>query len=462
MPSIFNQLSASISIIVISGALAGLGLGGCSSAKKRTHTAPLLPGMSSPAKTAEKPTENPTKNSAEDSTPEKAPASDAIESDILSFDDEANAKGDSIENSTNNEDESDAEVEAPTPARKKHGVPFEFNKKVASWIEYFAQHDRERFQRFLDRGEPYREAVENILEENNVPVDLYYLGFIESGFNFRAKSSAKAVGVWQFMKSTGKLYGLGVDNYVDERKDPIRATEAAARHLRDLYHEFKSWYLAMAAYNAGTGRIRSAVRRGRSNDFWELVEKKVLPRETMEYVPKFMAARYIAENPDVFAFYINEEQKYPDVQLVKVPSPITFESIERTCKIPSGTLEFVNPQYLTRYTHPGRKVDEIWVPTAYQKSVEANFNALAAARVKLKPVRVVVKGHAERVPVYVVRNGDSLRSIARKRGLSVAYLKDVNGLRSGQITVGQRLKLSATSYSQKRTHPRTRKRRKVR
>ena len=304
--------------------------------------------------------------------------------------------------------------------------------------------------------------MENILEENNVPVDLYYLGFIESGFNFRAKSSAKAVGVWQFMKSTGKLYGLGVDNYVDERKDPIRATEAAARHLRDLYHEFKSWYLAMAAYNAGTGRIRSAVRRGRSNDFWELVEKKVLPRETMEYVPKFMAARYIAENPDVFAFYINEEQKYPDVQLVKVPSPITFESIERTCKIPSGTLEFVNPQYLTRYTHPGRKVDEIWVPTAYQKSVEANFNALAAARVKLKPVRVVVKGHAERVPVYVVRNGDSLRSIARKRGLSVAYLKDVNGLRSGQITVGQRLKLSATSYSQKRTHPRTRKRRKVR
>ena len=427
----------------------------CSSARKRTHPAPLLPGMTADSKGAKALSEEP------DEEPSGTPAPAAVESEILKFEETVDSQQLEKEASDASEDAEDDLEPAPVTAPRKHQIPFEFNQSVAGWIAYFSQKDHERFQRFLDRAEPYREAVENILEENGVPADLYYLGLIESGFVVQAKSHAKAVGVWQFMRSTGKLYGLGVDSYVDERKDPIRATEAAAKLLRDLYREFKSWYLAMAAYNAGLGRIRGAVRRGHTNDFWELVRLRVLPRETMDYVPKFLAARYIGENPDVFAFYINEEKKYPDVQLVKVPSPVRFDSIEHSCSIPSGTLSFVNPHYLKAYTHPGRKVDEIWVPTAYQASVESNFQKLSADRIRVRPEKTV-RTVSERLPVYVVRKGDTLRSIARKQGLSVAYLKQVNGLKSAKVSAGQKLKLAATSYSQKRTHPRRHRRRKSR
>jgi membrane-bound lytic murein transglycosylase D len=362
---------------------------------------------------------------------------------------------------TNSTDEPDDETDvAKTIEPAKHHVPFEFNQKVAEWIQYFSQKDRERFQRYLDRGEPYREVIENILEENNVPADIYYLGLIESGFDFHAKSRASAVGVWQFIRSTGKLYGLGVDAYIDERKDPIRATEAAAKHLRDLYHEFQSWYLAMAAYNAGPGRIRQAIRRaGGTHDFWELVEKKKLPRETMEYVPKFLAARYIGEHPDLFAFYINEEKKYPNVHLVEVPSPVTFERIEKDCSMPDGTLAFVNPQYLKDYTHPAKKVDEIWVPDQYQASVQKSYAQLETQRIHVVPARESRAARVPRVLVYRVRPGDTLRSIAKHRGLSVAYLKQVNGLKSSRVTAGERLKLSATSYQQRKAHPRKSRRR---
>ena len=343
----------------------------------------------------------------------------------------------------------------PVLTAKKHEIPFEFNQKVAQWIQYFSQKDRERFQRYLDRGEPYREVIENILEENQVPADLYYLGLIESGFDFRAKSKAKAVGVWQFMRATGKLYGLGVDSYVDERRDPIRATEAAAKLMRDLHREFHSWYLAMAAYNAGLGRIRRAVKKAGTHDFWELVARKKLPRETMEYVPKFLAARYIGEHPDLFAFYINEEKKFPNVQLVEVPSPILFESIEKSASIAPGTLSFVNPHYLSNYTHPAKKIDEIWVPEADRLAVEKNFKALEQQKIKVRTAPEKLRPiKNKKVLWYTVKSGDTLKSIAKKRGLSVLYLKQVNGLRTTKVSVGQQLKLSATSYQQHKAHPR--------
>lgn len=418
-----------------------ISLTSCSSAtRKYTHHAPLLPGMT------DKPEPSVREGTEEDDKEETE-----ITDKIVNLDEEVKVAVDEAE------DENDIDLE-PKPQAKKHQIPFEFNQKVADWIRYFSQNDRERFQRFFDRGEPYREVIENILEENHVPVDLYYLGMIESGFSTHASSHAKAVGVWQFMRATGKSYGLAVDSYVDERRDPIRATEAAAKMLRDLHREFKSWYLAMAAYNAGSGRIRGAIRRGNTNDFWELVEKKKLPKETMEYVPKFLAARYIGENPDIFAFYINEEKKYPNVELAKVPPSVPFESIEKTCSIPTGTLAFLNPQYLKNYTHPGSKYDEIWVPEALHAKVEAKHNELQKLAIRVKPERSVVRVHsASRVPLYVVKHGDSLKTIAVKRGLSVAYLKRVNGLKSTKVVAGQRLKLSASSYQQKNTHPRRQK-----
>lgn len=159
-------------------------------------------------------------------------------------------------------------------------IPVELNQHVQVWIEYFTTRDKERFQRFLDRGQPYRDVVENTLEENDLPAELYYLAMIESGFRTNALSHAKAVGVWQFIPGTARRYGLRIDRHVDERRDPIRATEAAAKYLRDLYNVFGSWHLAMAAYNAGEIRVLRAVFKGRTRNFWELIEAKTLPRVT--------------------------------------------------------------------------------------------------------------------------------------------------------------------------------------
>ncbi len=417
-------------------------LGACSSPKKHVHDAPLLPGMS-----------------PEIPVPKEEPEDLAEGTDFPDLD-QPGKPAESSSGEAESGEEPDIALE-PENVRKKRQIPFEFNQRVAKWIEYFSQKDRERFQRFFDRGEPYREVIQNILEENRVPTDLYYLGMIESGFNAHAKSSAKAVGVWQFMRTTGRLYGLAADSYVDQRRDPIRATEAAAKMLRDLYRQFDSWYLAMAAYNAGPGRIRGAIRRAKTHDFWELVEKNRLPRETMDYVPKFLAARYIGENPELFGFYINEEKKYPDVELVSVPSPVPFAAIERACSIPEGTLQFVNPQYLKDHTHPGRNQDEIWVPEPYRKNLESRIADLARYRIRVRKVRSS-GDEVERASfsqTVIVKRGDTLKSIASRRGLSVAYLKRVNGLRNSMIQPGQRLKVSARSYRQSKVHPRKGKKR---
>lgn len=382
--------------------------------------------------------------------------SDESKRELLELDDAQELEGQDPENL--DDSGTDTELEQPTPKRKTpKEIPFEFNQKVAAWIHYFSQKDRERFQRFLDRGEAYREVIEDILEENRVPGDLYYLGMIESGFALHAKSSASAVGPWQFMKATGKMFGLRADSYVDERRDPIRATEAAASYLRSLHREFKSWYLALAAYNAGPGRIRGAIRRGKTNDFWELVERKKLPRETMEYVPKFMAARYIGEHPELFAFYINEEKTYPAVELVKVPSPVRLETIEAQAGLPEGSISFVNPQYLKGHTHPFKSEDEIWVPEPHKKKVAAVYDQLRIAKVTVRAEPKAKSRVASKARTITVKKGDNLKKLARQYGLSVAYLKRVNNLKTSVIVPGQKLNISATAFQLKRHHPRKKK-----
>ena len=144
-----------------------------------------------------------------------------------------------------------------------------------------------------------------------------------------------------------------------------------------------------------------------------------------------------------------------------MPSPVRFDSIEKSCSIPDGALTFVNPHFLKGYTHPGRPVDEIWVPTRYQSKVESSFQKLTSERIRVRPEKTT-RTASRKIPVYVVRRGDTLASIARKQGLSPAYIRRVNGLKRSKVTVGQSLKLAATSYQQKKTHPRKHRKRKSR
>lgn len=327
-------------------------------------------------------------------------------------------------------------------------VPVVINKHVRKWINYFAVKDRARFKRFLRRGEVYRDVVETVLEENDLPADLYYLAMIESGYSTHARSWASAVGVWQFIRTTGRIYGLRQDAYVDERRDPIRATEAAARHLKDLYKKYGSWYLALSAYNAGPGRVNRAIRRTHSRDYWKMVARRKLPRETRNYVPKFLAALIIGQNPEKFGFRDFGAERYPSVESVEVPSPLKLETIAQAAGVPVKEIKRVNPHIRRNVTPPGVKKYEVWIPEAQAPLVKSKHQELAKLTVKgLRHRRLA--SHSRRGAYYRVRRGDTLSRIARRNRVSVKYIRRLNGLKSNRIRAGQRLRVVSRGYHRK-------------
>ncbi|MEZ4742963.1 MAG: LysM peptidoglycan-binding domain-containing protein [Bdellovibrionota bacterium] len=322
---------------------------------------------------------------------------------------------------------------------KSENIPVEINERVQKWIRYFSEEDRERFQRFLNRGAKYKERILEILADNEVPEELYYLAMIESGFVINAKSHAKAVGFWQFMKATGHRYGLKKNYYVDERQDPFRATMAAADYLKDLHRVFDSWYLAMAGYNAGEMRILRSIMKANSRNFWELARKKALPRETMNYVPKFLAASIIGRNPEKFGFSVPSGDKVSEVAMVDVPSPIKLKSVSDVFGISYDTLKELNPHLLRGMTPPTGGSYGIWVPVSVEQSVRDGQNLLAKHR--LKNYRSVNYASTSNIKYHRVRRGENLTMIARKYDMPVWKLRRLNALHSSVIRVGERLKV---------------------
>lgn len=326
---------------------------------------------------------------------------------------------------------------------RSYPIPVEINEHVEKWITYFTKKDRERFQRFLDRGMLYRDVVENTLEENDLPAELYYLAMIESGYVTSAHSRASAVGVWQFIQGTGKRYGLRIDQYIDERRDPIRATEAAAKYLRDLYNVFGSWYLAMAAYNSGEMRVLRAVFKAGTRDFWELHKKKALPSETRDYVPKFLAAVLIGQNPEKYGFRVRDTgETYPNLELTEVPPRLPLSTLAKQSGISLSTLKKVNPHIKGNAVPPGRSAYEIWIPQERATAVKGLYAKLE------KMVPTPERGSSRNVAsVHRVRRGDNLSRIAKKYKISVGHLKRINNLRSNKIMVGMKLRVSPKSYA---------------
>jgi membrane-bound lytic murein transglycosylase D len=241
-------------------------------------------------------------------------------------------------------------------------IPIETNAAVRKWIRFFTHEDRNRFERFMIRGGRYRILVQDILEENGVPRELFYLGMIESGYASRARSGARAVGIWQFMPATARRYGLKVNKDVDERLDVMRSTRAAARYLKDLKDEFGSWYVAMAAYNCGEGRVRRAIRRHHTKDYWTLARRRALPAETSDYIPKFQAAMKIARNPRSFGFKRVTHYEFPEVRLVKVRARLDLEEIARRHKVSPADLKALNPNLLKERTPRIATGYGVWVP----------------------------------------------------------------------------------------------------
>lgn len=329
----------------------------------------------------------------------------------------------------------------------KKGIPVELNENVERWIDFFANKNHDAFQRFLNRGQPYKKMLVATLRDTGVPSEIYYLAMIESGFVLQAHSSASAVGFWQFIPATGRRYGLRVDRFVDERRDPFRSTVAASLYLADLHNVFNSWYLAMAAYNAGEMRIMNAIMRGKTRDFWDLVRAKVLPAETMDYIPKFLAAYIIGKNPTKYGFEVPTAEAHEPIIGVTVPSPIKLEKVAEVSQIPLESLKRFNTHLKTGVTPADTDKYKIWIPKQYEETFRDHALALNDHRMSSKEAAPLIaesssnKDGGKLPKYYRVKRGDRLASIAEKYGLSVDQLREFNNLRSTVIYRGQRLKI---------------------
>lgn len=335
------------------------------------------------------------------------------------------------------------------PVRDK--IPVEINQNVRTWIEFFTGRGRERFQRYLTRGVRYRSLVIETLKKYKVPEELYYLAMIESGYSAQARSRQRAVGIWQFIRPTARHFGLRMTRYIDERCDPVKATEAAAAYLKYLHDKFGSWHLAMAAYNAGEGRIQGSIRRGKTRDFWLLARSGALPKETMHYVPKFFAAVMIGNDPKKYGLKDVEQASFPVVKKTFVPGAMHLHDIARLSTISYAELKFLNPHLLRGVTPSGVKKFAIWTPKAdiakFDYAKLFRFRSMQAKKTwKASGARRLARALATKPapPFHKVTNGENLMLIAERYGTTVSRLRKLNKLVSRHfIRAGQSIRISS-------------------
>lgn len=333
----------------------------------------------------------------------------------------------------------------------RYDFPITMNSKVEGWIDYFTGRGRPHMERYLGRSSRYVPVMKKILKESGLPEDLVYLALIESGFNLRARSRARAVGPWQFIKGTGKRYGLKVDPWVDERRDPIRSTQAAANYLKDLYLMFESWYLAAAAYNAGEYKILRTVDTLKTNNYWRICETKQLRRETRDYIPKLISAAIIAKNPERYGFGDVAYLDPLEFEEVEVNFPLTLRDLANIIQASEEDLWDLNPELLKRTVPPSTSHYTLRVPSGTRIVVERSLDQLKANRLPTQLASNNIKSSArERLHndleksdfiTHTVRPGESLWSISEKYNCTVQQLFRWNDLKRSRIHPGRKLKI---------------------
>ena len=287
------------------------------------------------------------------------------------------------------------------------------NPQVGKFIDFFQTKADGFFQRSLIRSRAYSDMMKRIFREMDIPEELVYLALIESGFNPRAYSRAKASGIWQFITKTAKRFGLKVNAWVDERRDPEKSTYAAAAYLKSLYEMFNSWDLAAASYNAGEGKILRAMRKAKSQNFWEISRRDYLKKETKEYVPMFLAAVTIAQDPQKYGFQRVESEGPFNYDKVKVPASTHLGRIAKAAEMDLSELRALNPALRREKTPPDSALFEINLPPGKKEVFEKNFRTQAASKNAKK---------------HRVRSRENLSHIAKKYRVSMQNLCALNGL----------------------------------
>jgi membrane-bound lytic murein transglycosylase D len=321
-----------------------------------------------------------------------------------------------------------------------YNVPIVMDPSVQAHIRYFNTAIHDRFGQWLLRLSRYRPIVETIFSEFHLPSDLVYLSLVESGFNPYAYSRAKATGPWQFMKGTAKVYGLRVDTYVDERRDPIKSTVAAARYLRDLYDLFGAWPLAMAAYNAGEGKVMRALHKAKAESFSEISKTRLIRRETKEYVPRFMAATIIARNPDRYGFTQESAEPHQFDEVI-VTRPLHLRAIAKATHISYEDLRLFNPELRRDATPPGDETYHLKVPVGTKEKVEQELDQIPTHKFPPLPAKAQY-ATAGSSHWYKVRLGDTLAKVSKRFRIPLKILKTKNSLSGPTIRPGDFLIIS--------------------
>jgi membrane-bound lytic murein transglycosylase D len=336
-------------------------------------------------------------------------------------------------------DADEMELKLPEVDLPQSDIPLTLNSKVEYFVKYFQTTGRTVFARWLSRSERYIPMMKQVLKKEGLPEDLVYVAMIESGFSPHAYSVASAVGPWQFMSATGKHYALRIDQWIDERRDPLKSTVAAAMYLKELYGIFnKDWYLAAAGYNAGENKILRAIDMYDSRDFWQLSKGSYLKRETKEYVPRLLAAAIIAKDPARYGFADVAYLPPIEFDTVVIPSRTDLELVARICDLPYQTIRDFNPELRKWCTPPDYRNYELKLPLGKKRLFEAEY-----AKVPEE------KRFEEKVLYtrYKAGKRDSLVSVAGRFGSTPQALAELNHLKKGAKLKGKTLIVPVLSAS---------------
>lgn len=350
-------------------------------------------------------------------------------------------------------------------------IPMDFNRDVKAYIELYSQRRRESVSKMLGMVDYYFPLFEETLDKYNLPHEFKYLSVVESALNPNAQSWCGATGLWQFMYNTGLNYGLTINNTVDERRDPQLATEAMCRYIRNSYDQFGDWLLAIASYNCGPGWVALAVKKGGSNNFWEI--QQYLPAETRGYVPAFIAATYVFNYSKEYNLFPSEPEIKTPVERVEIDQPVSFYSLSKALDVSVADLEKLNPSYRQRYVSAKGQSRYIILPQeaavkfawkkesiysspevdyaadVYQKAdpaLAASFESPdgsaenKATQVNTEDSDIPVKGNYKKL-LYCIQAGDDLNYVCTKFNCDKMVLMQWNNLLSDEIPAGDVIKV---------------------
>lgn len=356
-----------------------------------------------------------------------------------------------------NKQESIQEEEAPPTTaellslfdQKTLNIPVSYEPLVVEWIDKFKGRHNRAFRKWVQRSGRYEKEIRTMLKKNNLPTDLFFLAMIESGFDPIAESSAHAAGIWQFIPKTGKAYGLRIDGTIDERKDPIRATQAAIEHIKDLKLELGYWHIAMAAYNAGTGLVQDSIIRHNTANYWYLCTQGALPEETQNYVPKIIAAAVLSKAPDLFGIALPRKESPRSRTMVPfTPEKSTsLATLSEYAQLSVEEFQKWNPHITGVFLPRSKESVRIYLPpssrTSFVQKTKANDSVqigydTQVARKKDTGQPILI--HAQK---HKVLAGETLSDIAQRYGLSVRNLIRWNDLDNLEIQAGITIRLIA-------------------